>query len=147
MEASSDGVMAILITIMVLGLRDPKGDTWNDLRQALPTVLIYLLSFSFIDIYWNNHHHMIAATERVNGMVLWANLHLLFWLSLVPWTTSWLGSSHFARVPTAVYGISLLACAIAYVLLQVTIIRPQGKGSMLAAAIGGDWKGKLSPAL
>jgi TMEM175 potassium channel family protein len=147
MEAFSDGVLAIVITIMVLELHDPKGNSWHDLGHALPAVLTYLLSFTYIGIYWNNHHHMVAATARVDGMVLWANLHLLFWLSLVPWTTSWLGSTDFARVPMAVYGISLLAAAIAYFLLQTMIIRVQGEDSVLAAAIGKDWKGKTSPLL
>ena len=147
LEAFSDGVLAIIITIMVLELRDPPGDSWQDLKHAIPAVLIYLLSFAYIGIYWNNHHHMLSATDRVDGLVLWANLHLLFWLSLVPWTTSWLGTSDFASVPAAVYGISLLASAIAYVLLQAAIIRVQGKDSTLASALGRDWKGKISPVL
>jgi TMEM175 potassium channel family protein len=147
MEAFSDGVLAIVITIMVLELHGPKGDTWQDLGHAMPAVLTYLLSFTYIGIYWNNHHHMLAATDAVDGLVLWANLHLLFWLSLVPWTTSWLGTSDFAPVPAAVYGISLIAAGIAYVGLQAAIIRVQGKDSKLAIALGRDWKGKASPVI
>ncbi|WP_375492766.1 TMEM175 family protein [uncultured Jatrophihabitans sp.] len=147
LEAFSDGVLAIIITIMVLELHDPEGHDWHDLQHAVPTLLTYLLSFAYIGIYWTNHHHMIAATRRVTGGVLWANLHLLFWLSLVPWTTSWLGSSHFAQVPAAVYGISLLMPAIAYFILQRVIIHDQGPDSLLAAALGRDRKGKMSPVL
>ena len=147
LEAFSDGVLAIIITIMVLELHDPEGAGWHDLREALPTLAVYLLSFVYVGIYWTNHHHMIAATERVTGIVLWANLHLLFWLSLVPWTTRWLGSSDFARVPAVVYGVSLLTAAVAYFILQRVIIGDQGSDSVLAQAIGSDWKGRVSPAL
>jgi uncharacterized membrane protein len=144
LEAFSDGVIAILITIMVLELRPPHGSDLVALRVLVPPFLSYLLSFIFLGIYWNNHHHMLNATERVNGVVLWANLHLLFWLSLVPFGTAWVGENHRASLPTALYGV-LLACAgLAYTILQTTIIRQQGPGSRLAAAIGGDRKGKLS---
>lgn len=144
LEAFSDGVIAILITIMVLELRPPHGEDLAALRGLLPSFLSYLLSFIFLGIYWNNHHHMLNATERVNGAVLWANLHLLFWLSLVPFGTAWVGENHRAPLPTALYGV-LLACAgLAYTTLQSTIIRQQGPGSRLAAAVGSDKKGKLS---
>ena len=147
MEAFSDGVIAILITVMVLELKIPHGTSWHALRESLPTLLIYVLSFVYLGIYWNNHHHMLMVTSDVDGLVLWANLHLLFWLSLVPFFTGWMGENHFARVPTAAYGIVLLAAGVAYYALQSAIIRRQGAGSTLAAAIGTDFKGKLSPAL
>jgi uncharacterized membrane protein len=147
MEAFSDGVIAILITIMVLELRTPHGTTWGALHGALPVLLSYVLSFVYLGIYWNNHHHMLQATSRVNGLILWANMHLLFWLSLVPFTTAWMGENHFAAVPTAAYGIVLLAAAVAYYALQTTIVRDQGQGSLLAEAVGRDAKGKLSPFL
>jgi uncharacterized membrane protein len=147
MEAFSDGVIAILITVMVLELPTPHGTTWGALHDALPVLLTYVLSFVYLGIYWNNHHHMLQATHRVNGLILWANMHLLFWLSLVPFTTAWMGENHFARVPAAAYGIVLLAAAVAYYLLQTTIIRDQGEGSLLAAAVSRDLKGKLSPFL
>lgn len=147
MEAFSDGVIAILITIMVLELKVPHGTTWQALGDEWPVLLTYVLSFVYLGIYWNNHHHMLQVTERVNGLVLWANLHLLFWLSLVPFTTGWMGQNHFARIPTAAYGITLLAAAFAYYGLQTAIIRDQGEGSVLKAAIGQDWKGKSSPLL
>jgi len=147
MEAFSDGVIAILITVMVLELPTPHGTTWSALHDALPVLLTYVLSFVYLGIYWNNHHHMLQATHRVNGVILWANMHLLFWLSLVPFTTAWMGENHFARVPTAAYGIVLLAASLAYYLLQTTIIRDQGEGSLLAAAVSRDVKGKLSPFL
>jgi uncharacterized membrane protein len=144
LEAFSDGVIAILITIMVLELRPPHGSDLGALREVVPSFLSYLLSFVFLGIYWNNHHHMLNATERVNGAVLWANLHLLFWLSLVPFGTAWMGQTHNAPLPTALYGV-LLACAgLSYTTLQTTIIRQQGPGSKLAAAVGRDRKGKLS---
>jgi uncharacterized membrane protein len=144
LEAFSDGVIAILITIMVLELRPPHGSDLNALREVVPSFLSYLLSFVFLGIYWNNHHHMLNATDRVNGAVLWANLHLLFWLSLVPFGTAWMGQTHNAPLPTALYGV-LLACAgLSYTTLQTTIIRQQGPGSKLAAAVGRDKKGKLS---
>ena len=147
MEAFSDGVIAILITVMVLELRVPHGTTWGALHQSLPTLLTYVLSFVYLGIYWNNHHHMLMLTERVGGLVLWANLHLLFWLSLVPFATGWMGENHFAKVPASAYGIVLLGAALAYYALQTTIIRVQGHDSTLATAIGRDLKGKASPVL
>jgi uncharacterized membrane protein len=147
MEAFSDGVIAILITVMVLELRVPHGTTWADLHGSLPTLLTYVLSFVYLGIYWNNHHHMLMLTERVGGLVLWANLHLLFWLSLVPFATGWMGENHFAKVPASAYGIVLLGAALAYYALQTTIIRKQGADSTLATAIGRDLKGKASPVL
>ncbi len=146
-EAFSDGVMAILITIMVLELKIPHGDSIRVLAPLVPAFLTYVLSYVYLGIYWNNHHHMLHATERVNGKILWANLHLLFWLSLVPFVTGWMGENHFAATPTAFYGGVLLAAAIAYLLLQSTIIADQGPASKLAAAVGKDLKGKLSPIL
>jgi len=145
LEAFSDGVMAIIITIMVLELRVPHGGTLDDLLQLLPGFLSYLLSFVYVGIYWNNHHHMLHTTTTVTGAMLWANLHLLFWLSLFPFATGWMGENHFARLPTFVYGFVLLMAAIAYYLLQQAIIRAQGPDSLLRRAIGSDWKGKLSP--
>ena len=147
LEAFSDGVLAIIITIMVLELRVPHGTDWSSLAPLWPVFLSYLLSFVYLGIYWNNHHHMLHVTRRVNGAILWANLHLLFWLSLVPFVTAWMGENHFAPVPTAAYGIVMLASAFAYVILQRTIIRSQGAHSMLATAVGGDKKGKISPVL
>jgi uncharacterized membrane protein len=145
LEAFSDGVIAIIITIMVLELKVPHDPAWSALRPLWPVVLSYVLSFVNIAIYWNNHHHMLHVTQRCTGGILWANMHLLFWLSLVPFTTAWMGETHFSPLPTAVYGAVLLACAIAYYVLQRTIIRSQGVHSPLAAAVGGDRKGKLSP--
>jgi uncharacterized membrane protein len=145
MEAFSDGVIAILITIMVLGLHTPAGAAWGSLRPLLPALAIYVLSFTFLGIYWNNHHHMLHATDRINGAILWANLHLLFWLSLVPLVTGWVGETRAAVVPTAAYGVVLLMAALAYYLLQTAIMRLQGPESRLRAAIGDDVKGKLSP--
>jgi uncharacterized membrane protein len=147
MEAFSDGVIAILITVMVLELRIPHGTQWADLRGVLPVLLSYVLSFVYLGIYWNNHHHMVKATARVSGLILWANLHLLFWLSLVPFVTSWLGENHLASVPAAAYGIVLLAAALAYYALERVIIRDQGSDSLVAAAVGRDLKGKASPLL
>jgi uncharacterized membrane protein len=147
MEAFSDGVLAIVITVMVLELPTPHGTTWSALHDALPVLLTYVLSFVYLGIYWSNHHHMLQATDRVNGLILWANLHLLFWLSLVPFTTAWMGENQFAATPVAAYGIVLLAAALAYYALQKAIIRDQGAGSPLAAAVGRDWKGHLSPLL
>ena len=147
MEAFSDGVIAILITVMVLELPTPHGTTWAALHDALPVLLTYVLSFVYLGIYWNNHHHMLQATDRVNGLILWANLHLLFWLSLIPFTTAWMGENHFAAVPTAAYGIVLLAAALAYYALQTVIIRDQGEGSLVATAVGRDLKGRVSPLL
>jgi uncharacterized membrane protein len=147
MEAFSDGVLAIIITVMVLELPPPHGTTWAALHDALPVLLAYVLSFVYIGIYWSNHHHMLQATDRVSGVILWANLHLLFWLSLIPFTTAWWGENHFAPTPAAAYGIVLLAAAVAYYVLQGAIIRDQGASSTVAAAVGRDWKGKLSPLL
>ena len=147
MEAFSDGVIAILITIMVLELHVPHGEHLSDLRHVWPVFLCYVLSFVTIGIYWNNHHHMLRAAERINGGVLWANLHLLFWLSLFPFATGWMGENHFARTPTAAYGVVLLAAAISYYLLQTLILRELGPGSALATAIGRDLKGKMSPTI
>ena len=145
LEAFSDGVIAILITIMVLELKVPHGDGLSALEPLWPVFLSYVLSFVYLGIYWNNHHHMLHACQRVTGGVLWANLHLLFWLSLVPFVTGWMGENHFGRVPTAAYGVVLLLAAIAYYILQSLIIAAQGPGSSLKRAIGGDWKGKVSP--
>ena len=146
-EAFSDGVLAIVITVMVLELPTPHGTTWSALHGALPVLLSYVLSFVYIGIYWNNHHHMLQATDRVTGLILWANLHLLFWLSLVPFTTAWLGENRFAATPAAAYGLVLLAAALAYSALQEAIIRDQGPHSRLAHAVGRDRKGKASPLL
>jgi uncharacterized membrane protein len=147
LEAFSDGVIAILITIMVLELHVPHEPTVHALRPVLPVFLTYVLSFVNLGIYWNNHHHLLYATERVNGLILWANLHLLFWLSLFPFATGWMGENHFATVPTAAYGIVLLSAAIAYFLLQTAIVREQGPDSVIAAALGDDLKGKASPVI
>ena len=147
LEAFSDGVIAILITIMVLELKVPHGADFAALRPLLPVFLSYVLSFVYLGIYWNNHHHMLQATERINGRILWANLHLLFWLSLVPFTTGWMGENHFAPLPTAVYGVVLLLAAVAYTILQSAIIAHHGPSSKLAAAVGSDTKGRLSLAL
>ncbi|MGN6552873.1 MAG: TMEM175 family protein [Verrucomicrobiota bacterium] len=144
LEAFSDGVLAIIITIMVLELKVPHVTDFSGLTPLLPVFLSYVLSFIYLGIYWNNHHHMFHATRRVTGGILWANLHLLFWLSLFPFTTGWMGENHLAPIPTATYGFVLLMAAIAYEILQRAIIRDQGRGSLLAAAIGKDLKGKLS---
>jgi uncharacterized membrane protein len=146
LEAFSDGVIAILITIMVLELKVPHGDDFATLAPLLPVFLSYVLSFIYLGIYWNNHHHMLHASRRVSGPVLWANLHLLFWLSLIPFATGWMGENHFAAAPAALYGAVLLMCAIAYWILQQRIIATEGDDSLLRRAIGSDWKGKLSPA-
>ncbi len=146
LEAFSDGVLAIIITIMVLELKVPQHDTsLAALKDLTPVFLSYVLSFVYLGIYWNNHHHMLHASHRVTGGMLWANLHLLFWLSLVPFTTSWMGENHFAPLPSALYGVVLLMAAIAYFILQQTIIASQGQDSLLKKAVGSDWKGKLSP--
>jgi len=147
LEAFSDGVIAVIITIMVLELKVPHGESLEALAPLLPTFLVYALSFIFVGIYWNNHHHMLHVCSHVTGPMLWANLHLLFWLSLVPFTTGWMGDNHFASAPTALYGVVLLMAAVAYVILQQLIIRSQGSNSILREAIGDDWKGKVSPAL
>lgn len=145
--AFSDGVIAIIITIMVLELRPPHEATLDALRTLAPTFLSYVLSFIYIAIYWNNHHHMLYAAKSVNGAILWANMGLLFCLSLVPFTTAWLGDTEGAMIPTAIYGLSLILPALAYYVLQTLIVRADGPDSMLARAIGSDWKGKLSPIL
>ena len=145
MEAFSDGVLAIILTIMVLELKVPHEASIASLGPVLPVLASYVLSFVYIGIYWTNHHHLLHATERVTGGVLWANLHLLFWLSLVPFVTAWMGENHFAPAPTAIYGIVLLMAAIAYYILQLLIIRSQGADSVVASAVGTDLKGKLSP--
>ena len=145
LEAFSDGVLAIIITIMVLELKAPHEPTASALAGLWPVFFSYVLSFVYLGIYWNNHHHMMAVTEQASGAILWANLHLLFWLSLLPFTTGWMGENHFARLPTVLYGANLLACAIAYYVLQRLIVRLQGAGGILSQAIGRDRKGKLSP--
>ena len=145
LEAFSDGVIAIIITIMVLELTVPHGESLDALTPLLPVFSSYVLSFVHVGIYWNNHHHMLHACTRVNGATLWANLHLLFWLSLFPFVTGWMGENHFASTPSAVYGIVLLLAAIAYWILQRTIIAAEGPNSKLGEAVGSDWKGKLSP--
>jgi uncharacterized membrane protein len=147
MEAFSDGVLAIIITIMVLELKAPRGDAFSALAPLLPAFLSYVLSFVYLGIYWNNHHHMLHTVRDVSGAVLWANLHLLFWLSLFPVATAWMGENHFAALPTAAYGFVLLMAAIAYWLLQRTIIAHQGADSLLARAVGRDLKGRASPLL
>lgn len=147
LEAFSDGVIAIIITIMVLEMKVPHGENWQALRPLLPVFLSYVLSFVYVGIYWNNHHHMLHATTHVSGGILWANLHLLFWLSLLPFATGWMGENHFARAPSAVYGVVLLMAGIAYYILQEIIITTQGTNSLLKRAIGNDWKGKISPVL
>ena len=144
LESFSDGVIAIIITIMVLELRVPHGSTFGVLRPLLPVFLTYILSFIYLAIYWNNHHHMLHTVHRVNGRILWANTHLLFWLSLVPFATGWMGENHFASEPTAVYGFVLLMAAIAYTILQAEIVKHHGPDSLLATAVGRDWKAKLS---
>ncbi len=145
LEAFSDGVLAIIITIMVLELKVPHGTELSDLAPVLPVFLSYLLSFIYVGIYWNNHHHMMHAVEKVSGEILWANLHLLFWLSLIPFVTGWVGENHFAELPMAMYGGVLLMAAIAYFILQNRILAVQGKDSLLAKALGKDLKGKASP--
>jgi uncharacterized membrane protein len=147
MEAFSDGVMAIIITIMVLEIKVPHGQQLSDLKDLIPVFLSYLLSFIYLGIYWNNHHHMMQTVRHVTGDILWANLHLLFWLSLIPFSTGWMGENHFTPVPMALYNIILLIAAIAYYILQSLIIKNEGKGSILAKAIGNDLKGKASPIL
>jgi TMEM175 potassium channel family protein len=145
LEAFSDGVIAIIITIMVLELKVPHGDTLDALAPLLPNFLSYVLSFVYVGIYWNNHHHMLHTCEQVSGPILWANLHLLFWLSLFPITTAWLGENHLAAAPSALYGAVLLMAALAYRLLQHVIITVQGSDSLLKKAVGTDWKGTVSP--
>ena len=147
LEAFSDGVLAIIITIMVLELKAPDDASLQALKTLLPVFLSYVLSFIYVGIYWNNHHHMFHTVRTVNASILWANLHLLFWLSLFPFATAWMGENHAASAPTAVYGFVLLMAAIAYYILQSLIIAQQGSGSLLALAVARDWKGKLSPAI
>jgi uncharacterized membrane protein len=145
LEAFSDGVIAIIITIMVLELKVPHGESIDTLAPLIPVFLSYVLSFIYVGIYWNNHHHMLHASHKVTGAILWANLHLLFWLSMFPFATGWMGENHFAATPSALYGGVLLMAAIAYWLLQQRIIAAEGPDSLLKQAVGGDWKGKLSP--
>jgi uncharacterized membrane protein len=145
LEAFSDGVLAIIITIMVLELKVPHGASLADITPLLPVFLSYVLSFVYVGIYWNNHHHMLYAAGKVSGAMLWANLHLLFWLSLLPFATGWMGENHFAALPTAAYGIVLFFAAVAYWTLQQRIIAAEGASSKLRAAVGSDWKGKASP--
>ena len=147
LEAFSDGVLAIIITIMVLEIKVPHGEQFSDLKGVIPIFLSYVLSFLYIGIYWNNHHHMVSTVHLVTGGILWANLHLLFWLSLVPFATGWIGENHFAAAPMALYGFILLMAGIAYYILQSLIIRNEGEHSLLKRAIGKDVKGKISPFL
>jgi uncharacterized membrane protein len=147
LEAFSDAVIAIVITVMVLELRVPHQADLTALREVAPVFLVYVLSFVYLAIYWNNHHHLMVLTDRINGKILWANVHLLFWLSLVPFTTGWMGENDFAALPTAIYGVALLLAAIAYFILQTAIIAEQGPSSKLANALGRDLKGKASPVL
>ena len=147
LEAFSDGVIAIIITIMVLELKVPHGATLGALRPLMPVFLSYVLSFIYVGIYWSNHHHLLHATSRVTGGILWANLHLLFWLSLFPFATAWVGENEFAPMPSAIYGGVLMMAALAWFILQTLIVRVQGANGILKRALGSDWKGKLSPAL
>ena len=147
LEAFSDGVLAIIITIMVLELKVPQSPDLAELKHLFPVFLTYVLSFVYLGIYWNNHHHLLKAAGRVNGAMMWANMHLLFWLSLFPFVTGWMGENHFTTIPTAIYGTVLLLAAIAYYLLQSVVVAGHGCDSKLAAAIGRDFKGKLSPVL
>ncbi len=144
MEAFSDGVIAILITIMVLELKVPHGDQLTDLFPLIPVFLSYTLSFVFLGIYWNNHHHMLQACSRVNGRILWANMHLLFWLSLIPFVTGWMGENHFAPLPIALYGVVLMCAGVAYYILSRLLIAHHGDDSVLATAVGSDVKGRIS---
>lgn len=147
LEAFSDGVIAIIITIMVLELKVPHGESIDALVPLIPVFMSYVLSFIYVAIYWNNHHHMLHASHKVTGAILWANLHLLFWLSMFPFATGWMGENHFAATPSALYGVVLLMAAIAYWLLQQLIIESEGPDSLLKQAVGGDWKGKMSPVI
>ena len=144
LEAFSDGVIAVIITIIVLEMKAPHGDEPAALLPLIPVFMSYVLSFLYVGIYWNNHHHMFHATQRVSGAVLWANLHLLFWLSLIPFVTAWMGENHFAAMPTALYGVILFFAAVAYTVLQSVLVATEGQDSLLKAAIGKDFKGKLS---
>ena len=147
LEAFSDGVIAIIITIMVLELKVPHGESLDALAPLVPVFLSYVLSFVYVGIYWNNHHHMLHTVRHASGPMLWANLHLLFWLSLFPFATAWMGENHFAAAPTAIYGVVLFMAALAYWVLQTLIIASQGGESLLRRAVGSDWKGKASPAI
>jgi uncharacterized membrane protein len=147
LEAFSDGVIAVIITIIVLEMKVPHGPELASLAPLVPVFLTYVLSFVYVGIYWNNHHHMFKVARSVNGAVLWANLHLLFWLSLLPFATGWMGENHFERAPTVLYGVNLLLCALAWSILQTCLIRHDGRDSLLAKAISADLKGKLSPVL
>ncbi len=144
LEAFSDAVIAIIMTIMVLELKIPKGTDLESLKPLFPVFIAYILSFIYLSIYWNNHHHMLQATERVNGKVLWANLHLLFWLSLIPFATGWMGENQFAPLPTSIYGVVLLFCAVAYAVLQATIVKREGENMLLTSVVAKDWKSKVS---
>jgi uncharacterized membrane protein len=144
LEAFSDGVMAIIITIMVLEIKVPHGNDFVALKPLIPVIVSYVLSFIYIGIYWNNHHHLLHTVKSVNGAILWANLHQLFWLSLVPFTTGWIGENHFDPIPMAVYGFVLLMAAVAFYILQTVIVKTQGEHSILSKAIGSDLKGKMS---
>jgi uncharacterized membrane protein len=145
LEAFSDGVIAIIITIMVLELRVPHSDGINDLMKLYPVFISYVISFVYVGIYWNNHHHTMQAVTSVNGAILWANLHLLFWLSLIPFVTGWMGENNFTKWPTICYGVVLIMNAFAYAILMMVLVKNEGKESVLAKAIGKDWKGKISP--
>jgi len=147
LEAFSDGVLAIIITIMVLELKVPHGADFDALTPLMPNFLSYVLSFIYVGIYWNNHHHLLHVAQRVSGGILWANLNLLFWLSLFPFATGWMGENHFAPLPSAAYGLVLLMAALAYLVLQQCIIATEGPSAVLKRAVGTDWKGKLSPVL
>ena len=144
LEAFSDGVIAIIITIMVLEMKVPHGETWADLAKLWPVFLSYVLSFVNVGTYWNNHHHLLHTVKKVTGGILWANMHLLFWLSLMPFTTGWMGENHFASLPVAVYAFDLMMCGVAYTILQLQIIKAHGEQSVLGDAIGSDHKGKIS---
>jgi uncharacterized membrane protein len=144
MLAFSDGVIAVLITIMVLELKVPHGSGWAAVAPLVPVFLTYILSYVVLGIYWNNHHHMFQLCHRINGMILWANLHLLFWLSLIPFVTGWMGENHFAALPTAAYGVVMVGAALSYTILQTAILKEEGPSSKLATAVGSDTKGKLS---
>jgi uncharacterized membrane protein len=144
LTAFSDGVIAIILTIMVLELKVPHSADWAALSGVAPVFASYVLSFIYIGIYWNNHHHMLYAAERINGRVMWANLHLLFWLSLIPFTTAWVGRNHSAPIPTAIYGAVLILAACAYTILQTALVACNGRDSLLAAALGNDFKGRIS---
>jgi uncharacterized membrane protein len=147
MEAFSDGVLAVIITVMVLELKVPKSVDWSALQELLPVFLSYTLSYVFLGIYWSNHHHLLQAITHVDGRVLWANLHLLFWLSLIPFVTAWMGENHLAATPVALYGVVMLLAAIAYFILTKALIALHGRDSVLATAVGRDIKGQISPAI